>query len=102
MMRLWSNKNWGFLFCMIKCIWIMKLGKVWVGYYYDGWDVEGRCREILLGMDLDEVWEKWVKLERKVVLLIIWIVGDLLCRFEWDVVLMKVLKIQKEYLKMIC
>ncbi|MEN1450506.1 tyrosine-type recombinase/integrase, partial [Pseudomonas aeruginosa] len=86
---------------MIKRTRTMKSGKVWVGYYYDGRDAEGRRREIPLGTDLDEAREKWAKLERKAVPPTTRTVGDLLRRFERDVVPTKAPKTQKEYSKMI-
>ncbi|WP_244242981.1 phage integrase, partial [Pseudomonas aeruginosa] len=71
---------------MIKRTRTMKSGKVWVGYYYDGRDAEGRRKEIPLGTDLDEAREKWAKLERKAVPPTTRTVGDLLRRYERDVV----------------
>lgn len=101
MMRPRSNKNRGLPPRMIKRTRTMKSGKVWVGYYYDGRDAEGRRREIPLGTDLDEAREKWAKLERKAVPPTTRTVGDLLRRFERDVVPTKAPKTQKEYSKMI-
>lgn len=86
MMRPRSNKNRGLPPRMIKRTRTMKSGKVWVGYYYDGRDAEGRRKEIPLGTDLDEAREKWAKLERKAVPPTTRTVGDLLRRYERDVV----------------
>ncbi|WP_034049482.1 tyrosine-type recombinase/integrase, partial [Pseudomonas aeruginosa] len=85
-MRPRSNKNRGLPPRMIKRTRTMKSGKVWVGYYYDGRDAEGRRKEIPLGTDLDEAREKWAKLERKAVPPTTRTVGDLLRRYERDVV----------------
>ena len=85
-MRPRSNKNRGLPPRMIKRTRTMKSGKVWVGYYYDGRDAEGRRKEIPLGTDLDEAREKWAKLERKAVPVATRTVGDLLRRYERDVV----------------
>ncbi|WP_213152684.1 phage integrase [Pseudomonas aeruginosa] len=100
-MRPRSNKNRGLPPRMIKRTRTMKSGKVWVGYYYDGRDAEGKRKEIPLGTDLDEAREKWAKLERKVVPVATRTVGDLLRRYERDVVPGKGLKTQKDNLKVI-
>ena len=101
LMRPRSNKNRGLPPRMIKRTRTMKSGKVWVGYYYDGRDAEGKRKEIPLGTDLDEAREKWAKLERKVVPVATRTVGDLLRRYERDVVPGKGLKTQKDNLKVI-
>jgi len=38
-------------------------GKVWVSYFYNGRDAEGRRVEIPLGSDLNEAKRKWAQLE---------------------------------------
>lgn len=43
----------------------LKSGAVWVGYYYDGRDENGKRREIPLGTDLADAKAKWAELERK-------------------------------------
>jgi len=43
----------------------LKNGKVWVGYYYDGRDAQGKRKEIPLGTDLPAAKAKWAELERK-------------------------------------
>lgn len=50
---------------MIKRQRIMKSGKVWVGYYYNGRDVNGKRIEIPLGTDRNEANAEWARLERK-------------------------------------
>jgi hypothetical protein len=32
----------------------LKSGAVWIGYYYNGRDVDGKRMEVALGTDLDE------------------------------------------------
>lgn len=43
----------------------LKSGKVWIGYYYNGRDADGRRKEIPLGGDLAEAKKKWAELEGK-------------------------------------
>lgn len=43
----------------------LKNGKLWVSYYYNGRDAEGKRREIPLGNDLNEARVEWARLERK-------------------------------------
>lgn len=43
---------------------LLKSGKVWVGYYYNGRDENGRRLEIPLGGDLDAARIEWARLER--------------------------------------
>lgn len=38
-------------------------GKLWVGYYYNGYDENGKRKEIPLGTDLNEAKRKWAELE---------------------------------------
>lgn len=42
-----------------------KSGKIWIGYYYDGRDPEGKRKEIPLGSDLEDAKVEWAHLERK-------------------------------------
>ncbi|PRW97838.1 integrase [Pseudomonas fragi] len=41
-------------------------GKIWVSYYYNGRDADGKRKEIPLGTDLDQAKVEWARLERKV------------------------------------
>ncbi|WP_114152802.1 phage integrase [Chromobacterium haemolyticum] len=41
----------------------MKSGKVWVGYYYNGYDDNGERKEYPLGSDLNEAKRKWAEFE---------------------------------------
>ncbi|MBY0241890.1 MAG: integrase, partial [Burkholderiaceae bacterium] len=43
----------------------LKSGKVWVGYYYNGYDDNGKRKEIPLGTDLNEAKRKWAEFECK-------------------------------------
>lgn len=42
---------------------VLKSGKVWQSYYYDGKAADGKRREIPLGSDLQEAKRKWAELE---------------------------------------
>ncbi|MGY8624194.1 tyrosine-type recombinase/integrase [Chromobacterium violaceum] len=42
---------------------LLKGGKEWVGYYYDGRDEEGKRKELPLGTDLNEALRKWAEFE---------------------------------------
>ncbi|MGE7813046.1 tyrosine-type recombinase/integrase [Pseudomonas sivasensis] len=44
-----------------------KNGTIWIGYYYNGRDAEGKRKEIPLGSDLDDAKVEWARLERKAV-----------------------------------
>ncbi|MDR1228819.1 MAG: tyrosine-type recombinase/integrase [Azoarcus sp.] len=41
----------------------LKSGKLWVGYYYDGRDEDGKRREIPLGTDLTAAKRRWAELD---------------------------------------
>lgn len=64
----------------------LKSGQDWVGYYYAGRDEAGKRKEIPLGTDPDEARVKWAQLERKQVPLAAKTVGDLLRRYDRDVI----------------
>lgn len=43
----------------------LKSGEVWVGYYYNGRDANGKRQEVPLGTDLATAKAKWAELERQ-------------------------------------
>ena len=71
---------------MIRRVRKLKSGQEWVGYYYAGRDEAGKRKEIPLGTDADEARVKWAQLERKQVPLAAKTVGDLLRRYDRDVI----------------
>lgn len=75
-----------------------KNGKVWVSYYYDGRDEDGKRREIPLGSDLDVAKIEWAKLDRKAVPKITRLMGQLFDRYERDVIPGKKPRTQKDNL----
>lgn len=74
----------------------MKSGKLWVGYYYDGRDENGKRKEIPLGTDLDLAREEWAKLERKAAPKFVRILRDLFDRYDRDVISTKKPNTQRE------
>lgn len=42
---------------------LLKSGKEWVGYYYDGRDEGGKRKELPLGTDWNEALRKWAEYE---------------------------------------
>lgn len=48
---------------MLRRVRTLKSGLVWVGYYYNGRDENGKRKEIPLGGDLNEAKRKWAELE---------------------------------------
>lgn len=81
---------------MLTRVRTLKSGKEWVGYYYDGRDENGKRKEISLGTDLDEARVKWAELERKTVPATTKTVGDMLRRYDRDVIPGKGIKTQKD------
>lgn len=48
---------------MLRRTKLLKSGKLWVGYYYNGRDDEGKRKEFPLGTDLNTAKRKWAELE---------------------------------------
>lgn len=81
---------------MLRRVRKLKSGEEWIGYYYAGRDDAGKRKEIPLGTDADEARVKWAQLERKQVPLAAKTVGDLLRRYDRDVIPGKGIKTQKD------
>ena len=81
---------------MVRRVRTLKSGQQWVGYYYAGRDEAGKRKEIPLGTDPDEARVKWAQLERRQVPLAMKTVGDLLRRYDRDVIPTKGVKTQKD------
>lgn len=81
---------------MIRRVRKLKSGEEWIGYYYAGRDDAGKRKEIPLGTDADEARVKWAQLERKQVPLSAKTVGDLLRRYDRDVIPGKGVKTQND------
>lgn len=50
---------------MLRKTKVLKSGKLWVGYYYNGRDDSGNRKEFPLGTDLNEAKRKWAEFENK-------------------------------------
>ena len=48
---------------MLRRVRLLKSGKTWESYYYNGRDIDGRRIEIPLGRDLNQAKRKWAELE---------------------------------------
>lgn len=73
-------------------------GKVWVGYYYNGRDGDGKRKEIPLGTDLAEAKRKWAELEGRLVDSPTQIMAHVFDRYEREIIPMKAPKTQKDNL----
>ncbi len=64
-------------------------GEVWVSYFYNGRDAEGRRVEIPLGNDLNEAKRKWADLDSKPVPRESGLLGHVFDRYEREIVPLK-------------
>lgn len=97
-MRLKKPRNRDLPRRMLRRVRILKSGKEWIGYYYDGRDETGKRVEIPLGTDLDVAKVEWAKLDRKTVPKITRLLGDIFNRYERDVIPGKMPRTQKDNL----
>ena len=72
----------------------LKSGKLWIGYYYDGRDEEGKRKEIPLGTDLDAAKRKWAEYECKPVPVDVSQMRAVFIRYEREIVPTKAIKTQ--------
>ncbi|MFJ2449377.1 tyrosine-type recombinase/integrase [Pseudomonas sp. NPDC087626] len=84
---------------MIRRIRKRKNGSIWVGYYYNGRDVDGSRVEIPLGGDLDEAKVEWARLDRKATPKAAHLMGRLFDDYEEKVIPGLKPGTQKDYLK---
>lgn len=70
---------------MIKRTRILKSGKLWIGYYYNGRDPADKRVEIPLGTDLNDAKRKWAELECAPVPVDVNIMRHLFDRYERDI-----------------
>lgn len=71
---------------MLRRVRKMKSGKLWVGYYYDGRDADGKRQEIPLGTDLAEAKLEWARLEHKAAPKVMSTMAELFDRYERDII----------------
>lgn len=83
---------------MIRRVRKLKSGKVWVGYYYDGRDENGRRKEIPLGGDLDLAKIEWAKLDAKPVPKTMRTLGEVFDRYEREIIPAKATRTQRDNL----
>ncbi len=73
-------------------------GEVWVSYFYNGRDAEGRRVEIPLGNDLNEAKRKWADLDSKPVPRESGLLGHVFDRYEREIVPLKAQATQRDYI----
>lgn len=74
----------------------MKSGEVWVAYYYNGRDEEGRRVEIPLGTDLNEAKRKWAQFECKPTPKDAQLMAHVFDRYESEIVILKAPRTQRD------
>lgn len=81
---------------MLRRVRKLKSGKLWVGYYYDGRDADGKRQEVPLGTDLAEAKLEWARLEHKAKPKVMATMGELFDRYERDIIPGKSPRTQKD------
>lgn len=81
---------------MLQRVRKLKSGKLGVGYYYDGRDADGKRQEVPLGTDLAEAKLEWARLEHKAKPKVMATMGELIDRYERDIIPAKSLRTQKD------
>ncbi|MFJ4116997.1 tyrosine-type recombinase/integrase [Pseudomonas psychrophila] len=81
---------------MIRRIRKRKTGKIWIAYYYDGRDADGKRKEIPLGTDLDQAKVEWARLERKVAPKPSHLMAYLFDRYEKEIIPGKAIRTQSD------
>ena len=76
-----------------------KNGRIWVSYYYDGRDENGKRKEIPLGPDLYEAKVKWAKMEYRNPPKIVRNMGEVFDRYEARIIPGKKPRTQQDNLK---
>lgn len=84
---------------MIKRSRLRKSGKIWVGYYYNGRDEDGRRKEIPLGSDLNQARVEWARLERTAAPVVSNLMGPIFDRYEAEIIPGKAPRTQQDNLK---
>lgn len=73
-------------------------GRVWVSYYYNGRDAEGRRVEVPLGTDLNEAKRKWAELDCKPVPRDTGLMSHVFDRYQREVVPLRAPATQRDYI----
>jgi len=77
----------------------LKSGRVWIGYYYNGRDADGKRKEIPLGGDLDQAKVEWARLERKAPPKPSHLLGALFDRYVKEIIPKKGVRTQSDNMK---
>lgn len=77
----------------------LKSGKIWIGYYYNGRDADGKRKEIPLGGDLDQAKVEWARLERKAPPKPSHLLGALFDRYVKEIIPKKGVRTQSDNMK---
>lgn len=83
---------------MIRIRKVLKSGKVWESFYYNGRDADGRRVQIPLGPDLNEAKRRWAQLECKEMPIETGLLRFIFERYEKEIVPTKAPKTQKDNL----
>lgn len=83
---------------MLRRVRTLKSGKLWIGYYYDGRDEQGKRVEIPLGTDLDLAKHEWARLDAKPTPKSCRLWGEVFDRYEREIVPSKAPRTQKDNL----
>ncbi|MCK3840575.1 MULTISPECIES: tyrosine-type recombinase/integrase [Pseudomonas] len=76
-----------------------KSGKIWISYYYNGRDAEGKRKEIPLGPDLDQARVEWARLERRAPPKPRHLLGSLFDRYVKEIIPTKAPRTQSDNMK---
>ncbi|AOE79398.1 integrase [Pseudomonas lurida] len=77
----------------------LKSGRIWIGYYYNGRDADGKRKEIPLGGDLDQAKVEWARLERKAPPKPSHLLGALFDRYVKEIIPKKGVRTQSDNMK---
>jgi hypothetical protein len=81
---------------MLRRVRKLKSGKLWVGYYHDGRNADGKRQEVPLGTDLAEAKLEWARLEHKAAPKVMATMGELLDHYDRDIIPGKSPRTQKD------
>lgn len=83
---------------MIRRVRTLKSGKLWIGYYYDGRNEQGKRMEIPLGTDFDIAKHEWARLDAKPAPKSCRLWGEVFDRYEREIIPTKAPRTQKDNL----
>ena len=74
----------------------MKSGELWVGYYYNGRDDDGKRKEFPLGTDLNEAKRKWADLECRPAPIDVSMMSNVFDRYQREIIPLKAPRTQQD------